>query len=667
MSPPLQAFVVMPFGLKKLPDGTEIDCDDIYKRLLEPAIVAAGLAPHRADADRRGGSIHLDMLQDLLLAEFVVADVTMDNPNVWYEIGIRHALRAGGTVITYAVRDRLPFDIAGQRLQHYTLNDGKLDPTSLEGDRKALTDAIAATLGSWRGRRASPVYQMLPYLQEPDWKTLKVGEINEYWQAQERRQQRVEVARRNQRPGDILVLADETPNSILEFEALRSAGDALLKMKRPHYALSILEKARRLNPDDVQAQKLQFSALGLLGRFAEAREGRRVLAARFNDGESQGIIARIWYDEWLQLWNSHPARQSDPFVAARDTAATLQSAAAAYYDAFRASPADHYLGINALLLGGLWEHVTGRKSKWPSDAIPAVINWSIEVAITESSNRFWALLSRAEMVLLANHKEAALDDYAEAAALAVANRDRYALDSSSRQLDFLGTLEFRPDIVAQAAQMIDRGENQLDALIGLRPAQVEPKHVVVFNGHMIDNPANRGPGKAKPARFPPEKIDAVAREIRARLDKVGAGAGDLGLCSGASGGDLLFAEACLERGMRLELHLARKEAEFLAELVTFADPDHRWERSFAKVKENPATTVYVMPDELGEPPKGVRVHEHCNRWMLYSALSQGLARLSFVALWNGKPGDGPGATEHMVDLVRQLTGKAPDVIDLGQM
>src|SRR5260370_42047394 len=58
------------------------------------------------EAARRGGSIHLDMFQDLLLAEFVVADLTLDNPNVWYEIGVRHALRAGGAVLTYGLRDR---------------------------------------------------------------------------------------------------------------------------------------------------------------------------------------------------------------------------------------------------------------------------------------------------------------------------------------------------------------------------------------------------------------------------------------------------------------------------------------------------------------------------------------------------------------------------------
>src|SRR6516165_2204067 len=124
MSCTRRAFVIMPFGKKSAADGTMIDFDTVYKELLAPAITAAGLAPHRADADRRGGSIHLDMFQDLLLAEFVVADLTLDNPNVWYEIGVRHALRAGGAVLTFALRDRLPFDIAGQRMQRYTLKEG---------------------------------------------------------------------------------------------------------------------------------------------------------------------------------------------------------------------------------------------------------------------------------------------------------------------------------------------------------------------------------------------------------------------------------------------------------------------------------------------------------------------------------------------------------------
>ena len=103
--------------------------------------------------------------------------------------------------------------------------------------------------------------------------------------------------------------------------------------------------------------------------------------------------------------------------------------------------------------------------------------------------------------------------------------------------------------------------------------------------------------------------------------------------------------------------------EFLAESVTFADPGHRWERSFTQVTENPGSTVLVMPEELGPAPAGVSIHDRCNRWILYSALSQGLRRASFITLWNGEPGDGPGGTQNMIELVRKLTGRQPLIID----
>jgi tetratricopeptide (TPR) repeat protein len=548
-------------------------------------------------------------------------------------------------------------------MQRYTLQEGKLAPDLIEAERTALKEAIEATLGAWRGRRASPVYQQLPNLREPDWKTLKVGDVNEVWQALEAWQSRVEVARRKQRPGDILVLAEETPNTVLEFEALRTAARALLRLNRPHYALSVIERARQLDPDDVEARQIEGIALGRAQRSTEARETLRRLAEERKDGETLGLLARTWKDEWTQIWNAHPQRKLDPLIAARDAAATLHSAASAYAEAFRAAPADYYPGINGLTLGRLWEHITGRKSRLPLPLIAAGVGWTTGTAI-ERDRDYWSLATRAELALIESRKNDAIDDYSEAAALAVANRDWFALDSSSRQLDFIGELKFHSDIVAEAALVIDRAEQQLRALLGSRPEQrAEPTNVVVFSGHMIDDPKVRGEGNERPPRFTPAKIEAAAARIRGALDEVGAGAGDLGLCGGASGGDPLFAEACLERGMRVELRLARAENEFLAESVTFADPDHPWERSFAHVKENPAATVLVMPDELGPAPTGVSVHDRCNRWILYTALSQGLSRTSFITLWNGEPGDGPGGTQNMVELVRKLTGRQPIIID----
>jgi tetratricopeptide (TPR) repeat protein len=667
MSSTRRAFVIMPFGRKKAPDGSEIDFDAVYAKLLAPAVQSAGLQPHRADAERRGGSIHADMFQELLLAEFVVADLTLDNPNVWYEIGVRHALRESGAVLTYALRDRLPFDIAGQRMQRYTLLHGDVDPARIDAECKALTEMIAATLGDWRGRRSSPVYQQLPNLTEPDWKNLKVGNVNEFWRGLEDWESQIEIARRKQRPGDILVLAEETPNRVLEFEALRKAARSLVQLNHPRYALSVIEQARALDPDDVEARQIEAIVLGRMHRFEEARELLRRLAEQRRDGETLGLLARTWKDEWTRFWNAHPQRKADPIAAAHDTAATLRSAGEAYLEAFRTAPADYYPGINALTLGRLWEHVTGRQSKIDLAMISAGVAWATDCALARKKD-FWALATRAELALVENRADVAIDDYSEAAALAIANRDRFAIDSASQQLAFLDALGFRRDIVSNAALVMNRAQQQLDALLGGATAErSELARVILFSGHMIDNPTVRGEGKPKPPRFPASKVDAAAARIRAALDRIGASASDLGLCGGACGGDLLFAEACLARGMRLEVRLARRENEFLAESVTFADPDRRWERSFNAVTHNVATIVLVVPDELGPAPDGVSVHDRCNRLMLYSALAYGLERLSFVALWNGEPGDGPGGTEHMVELVRKLTGRQPMIIDPGTL
>jgi tetratricopeptide (TPR) repeat protein len=424
------ALVVMPFGRKMAADGTEIDFDLVYRRLIRPAVAAAGLMPRRADADRRGGPIHPDILQELLLADYVVADLTFSSSNVCYEMGVRHALRARGVVLICSLDGELSFDIAGQHVFRY--HRGSLDAELIKSERKALKETIEATLGARRGQGVSPVYQQLPNLTEPDWKTLKVGDVNEFWKNLEAWQGRVEVARRKQRPGDVLVLADEAPNRAIEFEALRTAARALIRLLQPRYALSIIERARRLDPDDVEARQLQGIALGRAGRYAEARESLRRLADERKDGESLGLLARTWKDEWRQIWDAHPQRKLDPVAAARETASILQSAASAYIEAFRAAPGDYYPGVNALTLGRLWEHVTGRRSRLRLDLIAAGVGWTAAAA-AERNKDYWSIATRAELALIENRKDDAIDDYAEAAALAVANRDWFALDSSSRR------------------------------------------------------------------------------------------------------------------------------------------------------------------------------------------------------------------------------------------
>ena len=174
-----------------------------------------------------------------------------------------------------------------------------------------------------------------------------------------------------------------------------------------------------------------------------------------------------------------------------------------------------------------------------------------------------------------------------------------------------------------------------------------PRRAVLFSGHMID-----APGRASP-RFPPDKEPVAARAIASALADLVLGAHDLGVCGGACGGDLLFAEAALARGARLELYIPFEEQAFLADSVDFADRDWRARFFAAKVRG----VLHVAPRELGLPQEGEDPYERNNRWMLDRASRFGADRLDFVCLWNGEGGDGPGGAKHMMDEVSRRGGR----------
>src|SRR5215470_13256758 len=86
-----RAFVIMPFGLKPSggASGPDINFEAVYDGLLEPALRAAGCDVVRADKDVAAGDIRTEMFFELVTADLVVADITIDNSNVFYELGVR--------------------------------------------------------------------------------------------------------------------------------------------------------------------------------------------------------------------------------------------------------------------------------------------------------------------------------------------------------------------------------------------------------------------------------------------------------------------------------------------------------------------------------------------------------------------------------------------------
>src|ERR671911_56772 len=120
-------FALMPFGQKRDITGTLINFDSIYKALIAPSIEEAGLQPLRADEEVAGGIIHKPMFERLILCEYAVADLTTANANVFYELGVRHAIRPWSTVLLFAKDSgQLPFDVAPLRAMAYQLTtEGK--------------------------------------------------------------------------------------------------------------------------------------------------------------------------------------------------------------------------------------------------------------------------------------------------------------------------------------------------------------------------------------------------------------------------------------------------------------------------------------------------------------------------------------------------------------
>ena len=155
-------FVAMPFGAKPDTTGGTVDFDAVYRELIAPAISAAGLDPLRADEEMSGGIIHKPMFERLILCEYAVADLTSANANVFYELGVRHALRPFTTVLLFAHGGRLAFDVAPLRAVPYRLApDGR--PIDVESARKVLRGRLIQA----QGATDSPVFQLVEGLPTP--------------------------------------------------------------------------------------------------------------------------------------------------------------------------------------------------------------------------------------------------------------------------------------------------------------------------------------------------------------------------------------------------------------------------------------------------------------------------------------------------------------------
>jgi predicted nucleotide-binding protein len=154
-------FVSVPFGRKIKSDGTAQDFDAIYRDAIKPALEELGYDSRRADELGGSAVIHKAQLAAVMNSEAMIADVSTMNPNVLYELGLRHAVNPNPTVVIFT--DRLPYDLSGIYALHYDLSGEAPTQEEAAALRQKLKEALGS-VGLEYDRYRSPLHDLFPEL-----------------------------------------------------------------------------------------------------------------------------------------------------------------------------------------------------------------------------------------------------------------------------------------------------------------------------------------------------------------------------------------------------------------------------------------------------------------------------------------------------------------------
>jgi hypothetical protein len=165
---------------------------------------------------------------------------------------------------------------------------------------------------------------------------------------------------------------------------------------------------------------------------------------------------------------------------------------------------------------------------------------------------------------------------------------------------------------------------------------------------MIDAPGR------KEARFPPQKEQAVRSRIARQLEDWSAGPPDTGICGGARGADILFAEECIKRGARVVLLIPLPEGEFLEQSVRLPGSD--WESRYRSLRAR-CETHFQNEEWPGRYPE-LDVFSRNNLWCIEKARSLAAAGdIRALLVWDERPsGDGPGGTSDFAARIAKIGG-----------
>lgn len=359
-------FVAMPFG-KKPPPGKKkplIDFDRIYL-YIERAASDVGLECVRADFEASGGFIHRPMYERLLVAEYVVADLTLANPNVTYEVGVRHGSRSKATLLICAQNfvDQLPFDFKPLRVLTYLLGkNGNLSEVEGEKLQQAmglrLQQAIDGELPS-----DNPILQVTSTESADRIQHEKTDVFIKRIRYASDLGERVLAALDHENPAEAISDLEAIEEEVLAGpEVVSQLHSALISLylgyrekKAYTQMVALFDKLpRELQRTPVAIEQLVLALNRLAEQSADASDTGRANQLRRQALRRIGELAKDkWSSETYGIAGRIYKGQSDAEQKAGNVSiaeGALQRAIDTYEEGFRFDPRDYYPGVNAVTL-----------------------------------------------------------------------------------------------------------------------------------------------------------------------------------------------------------------------------------------------------------------------------------------------------------------------------
>ena len=636
----MHAFIVRPFGTK-----SGINFDRVDKELISPALVQCGFSGGTTVEFIQQGNIRTDMFEQLLIADLVIADISIHNANAFYELGIRHAFRDKRTFLIKSEGDDVPFDLKTDRYMPYDAND----------PGKSLNDLVHALNATWDSQaQDSPVYQLMPGLEPTDPTKFLIVPLDF--------REEVEQAQSGKHFGNLQLLAAEVDGFSWKTMGLRMVGNAQLHLKDWQGAKATWEAVRKYDDMDVQANTLLGTVYQRQGDLVKSDQALdRALQNRdlpnIDRAEILALLGRNAKTLWLKDWEREG--EGEAIQKAALISPNLQKSFELYNKGFIEDRNHFYTGLNALAMltvrtelamaqPEIWEdgfdfegeaNLELKKLQELRSNLAAGVGLAIESrrAILEREGRtdMWAEISAADLAFLSSKKP---NRVGRAYQAALANAPDFASDSARNQLLLYQRLCILKENAQAALDKISIGEVKAET-------RESPPHVILFTGHRIDAQGRKIP------RFPPEQ-EGPARSMIAEAvsaEKQKAQGKLIGLAGCASGGDILFHEVCQELEIPTQIYLAVPKNDYIKNSVADAGP--RWVERFHHLLGAQHSKTLSDSSELPRwlrSKKGYNIWQRSNLWMLHNSLVISGNNITLIALWDGGVGDAPGGTEDMV-------------------